>query len=503
LRAASIENAEPASAGASSSTGAAESPIVVFLGPSLPVERARGILRADYRPEARKGDIYRLLTSGAKTIVLIDGIFHSGPSVWQREILAALDEGMEVFGASSMGALRAAELHRFGMVGHGTVFEWYRDGVIDGDDEVALRHATAEHGYRALSEPLVNIRSTLARAEADGVLTHAEAAGLLSSAKRTYYPERSYRALLTCALVQGWSPARLAELDDYLRARAVDIKARDAISVLEHCARSRGPVAREPRGAVDLWSEEFQYASLRFRVLEGPAGAVPWPDVARVARQSAHWPAARLRATARWFLTDWARLRGLVCPGDFARSFEARWRRAEHVGDGAGDRAAWSRARGLTSRECAALIGHDALVAWLRGEGPAAFGLEWEADEGARIDSLLSATGAGSSLSADESAFIAGWARDCGVRCPRRAREERLTSWGLLSVPARRDASRELAIAPGRLARILDRCALADWVVAQGPEGFGLTAHLDLAIIQELQFSGRLVAELRAPARTS
>lgn len=474
----------------------------MFLGPSLPVERARSILRADYRPEARKGDIYRLLTTGTKTIVLIDGIFHSGPSVWQREILAALDEGIEVFGASSMGALRAAELHPFGMIGHGTVFEWYRDGVIDGDDEVALRHATAEHGYRALSVPLVNIRSTLAAAEADGVLTPAEAAGLLSSAKQTYYPDRSYRALLAGPLLQGWPPARLGELGDYLRRRAVDLKARDAASVLERCARPRAAAVREPRGVVDLWSDEFRYASLQFRVVDGPAGTVPWSDVARAAWQSAEWPGARLRATVRWFLTDWARLRGLVCPDDFARSFQARWSAAAEVEDRADDRAAWSRARGLTSRECAALIGQSALVAWLRGEGPAAYGLEWDAGEAARVDGLLAATGAGSSLSADEAAFIAGWARECGVRCPRRAREESLTSWGLHSVPARRAAARELAIPRGRLARILDRRAVADWVVAQGPEGFGRTADIDVAAIQELQLAGP-GAEVRARARAS
>src|SRR5262245_54789158 len=101
---------------------------VVFLGPSLPRQAAESILAADYRPPVRKGDIYALLTSGVSRIIIIDGIFHNAPSVWQREILAALDQGIEVLGASSMGALRAAELHTFGMQGFGTIFEWYRDG---------------------------------------------------------------------------------------------------------------------------------------------------------------------------------------------------------------------------------------------------------------------------------------------------------------------------------------------------------------------------------------
>jgi hypothetical protein len=107
---------------------------VVFLGPTVPRAAAQSILRADYQPPARQGDFYRYLCGPRRTLVLIDGFFHAQPSVWQREVLAALAEGFRVLGASSMGALRAAELHRFGMIGHGTIFEWYRDGTIDGDD---------------------------------------------------------------------------------------------------------------------------------------------------------------------------------------------------------------------------------------------------------------------------------------------------------------------------------------------------------------------------------
>jgi hypothetical protein len=91
-------------------------PVAVFLGPTLEKAQACAILDADYYPPARKGDVYRVMASGVKTIILIDGVFHSTPSVWQREILHALEDGIRVVGASSMGALRAAELHQFGMI---------------------------------------------------------------------------------------------------------------------------------------------------------------------------------------------------------------------------------------------------------------------------------------------------------------------------------------------------------------------------------------------------
>ena len=108
------------------------------------------------------------------------------------KILDAMDEGIEVFGASSMGALRAAELNTFGMVGHGTIFEWYRDGLIDGDDEVAFLHGPEELEFCALSEPLVNIRQTLKKAVDDRCMSEDQARRLLDHAKRTYYPERSF-----------------------------------------------------------------------------------------------------------------------------------------------------------------------------------------------------------------------------------------------------------------------------------------------------------------------
>ena len=43
-------------------------------------------------------------------------------------------------GASSMGALRAAELSQFGMVGIGEVYQAFKLGRLEDDDEVAIVH---------------------------------------------------------------------------------------------------------------------------------------------------------------------------------------------------------------------------------------------------------------------------------------------------------------------------------------------------------------------------
>src|SRR5205823_2149810 len=112
-----------------------------------------------------------------------------------KEILFALASGVHVIGASSMGALRAAELHTFGMVGVGAIFEAFKMGAINADDEVALVHGSAEEGYRALSEPLVNIRLGLARATLLGIIERAAHDDLLAAARKTFYAQRSWESL--------------------------------------------------------------------------------------------------------------------------------------------------------------------------------------------------------------------------------------------------------------------------------------------------------------------
>jgi hypothetical protein len=122
--------------------------IVVFLGPSLAADEARRLLPARYVPPARCGDILRARRLEPRVIAVVDGLFGTTAAVWHKEILLALEDGRAVFGAASMGALRAAELAAFGMIGVGAIFEAYRDGRYTDDDEVAVAHGPATEGFR-------------------------------------------------------------------------------------------------------------------------------------------------------------------------------------------------------------------------------------------------------------------------------------------------------------------------------------------------------------------
>ena len=218
---------------------------VVFLGPSLAIAEARRVLDADYRPPAACGDVYRAARDGAQQIALIDGYFDGRASVWHKELLWAISQGVQVFGGASMGALRAAELADFSMLGVGRIFQDYRRGVLEDDDEVAVLHSPAELDYRPLSEALVNIRATLQAACKHAVLSTFEAGVLLVLGKQTFYRERGWERLFEDA--QGRiDAARLDIFKAWLSQHRVDQKRQDAYLLLRYLRRIAQRPPRKP-----------------------------------------------------------------------------------------------------------------------------------------------------------------------------------------------------------------------------------------------------------------
>ncbi|PKL63969.1 MAG: TfuA-related McrA-glycine thioamidation protein [Methanomicrobiales archaeon HGW-Methanomicrobiales-3] len=213
--------------------------IIVFLGPSLEREAAEAILPTEYRPPAKRGDLLRAAQDGAAIIGLIDGVFHQESAVAHREILAAIKAGVTVVGASSMGALRAAEMDTLGMTGIGEIYRMYKSGELISDDEVALVF-DPETGF-SLSEPLINIRFTLREAERQGVISPEDHATLLTAAKSVFYPQRTYGRIVSAAgAALGWETQERFLV--FVKLHAVDRKREDAIECLRHIARIDGRV---------------------------------------------------------------------------------------------------------------------------------------------------------------------------------------------------------------------------------------------------------------------
>jgi hypothetical protein len=219
--------------------------VVIFTGPTLSAAEAGTVLDAEYLPPAAQGDVYRAARIHPHVIGIIDGYFERVPSVWHKEILWAMSAGIHVFGSASMGALRAAELADFGMEGVGAIFEMYRDGTLEDDDEVAVVHGSAEFGYRPGSESMVDIRLTLSRAGEAGVLSVSTAAAIESIAKATFYPDRNYQLLAKRAANLDLPPAELSAFAKWLPEGRASQKRADALAML-HTIRDRVAIGLEP-----------------------------------------------------------------------------------------------------------------------------------------------------------------------------------------------------------------------------------------------------------------
>ena len=417
---------------------------LVFLGPSLGLAEARSICPdAEFHPPIRFGDLYALGGDSPGQVLLVDGVFHDDTPVWQREILHILQAGWQVLGASSMGALRALELEPYGMIGLGTVFEWYRTGRIEGDDEVALLHSVAEMDYQPLTLPLVDVRHVLAGLDAEGVLTPAQASGIVSAFKRMGHETRTRRALLALVQAQG---ADVAAVCDRLSDRAQSLKGQDARLALQVLA-GRLPLPAAKMRWPDPTPPPAQPEAVLQRRIYPLAG--PSLQVVEALHAMAQRPEALSRSVResrrRWFLCDWLRVSG--------KGPDAAERRAFAVRHAAGlarvlgvSLPRWRAASALREDELPERMAGLAVEAWLTRQTAQGLGITHplHGDEPSLIPLVL-----------------VDWMRRHGVEAP----PEHRASTG----------------------------HIASWLVRMGPGFFGAADwHDDVALVWTLEANGHL-----------
>ena len=194
-----------------------DGPILVFLGPTLRLPEAQCILDAIYLQPVSQGDIILAVHAfRPKAMVLIDGLFEDRPAVRHKEILWALSQGIVMIGAASMGALRAAELHPFGMIGVGLIYRWYRRWPLTAEDAVAVQCGPAELGFTALTEALVDLQRSFKALFRRGLISEVEMDAGIAAARRLNFRERSIRRVVAAA---QWPPEKSALLRSHLVAQ--------------------------------------------------------------------------------------------------------------------------------------------------------------------------------------------------------------------------------------------------------------------------------------------
>lgn len=210
--------------------------VAVFVGPSLPREDRPSNPQLTYLPPASRNDV---LAAARKydAVLLIDGVFHHDLAPSPKECYASLAHA-RMFGASSMGALRAAECAPYGFTPLGTIANWYTSEVIDGDDEVAV--LTHPQTHDALTVPLVNVRYVARLAQRRGLLTTQEEHDLIEGVRAVFYMDRTWEDVFAHTPVH----ARDAIAD--IARREGDLKRWDARFSLRSVLRAldRGKLAR-------------------------------------------------------------------------------------------------------------------------------------------------------------------------------------------------------------------------------------------------------------------
>jgi hypothetical protein len=341
----------------------------VFVGPTISAAEASGELEAVYLPPAAEGDVYRVTLKHPRAIGIIDGYFQSTPTVRHKEILWAMTRGIHVFGSASIGALRAAELVAFGMEGVGAIFEFYRDGFLEDDDEVAIVHGPPERGFVAASEAMINIRQTLRAAESVGVISMVLRMELEKIGKELFYPDRNYPLILRRASERGKPKAELERLQRWLRHSRVNQKKEDALSMLRFMRR-RLTQGLKPKSVsysfehTSMWESVWRNSGeLRFNANAEPGVVVLDSLLDELRLEGNQYKQHSLMALQRFLSIREANRLGMVVTERHRYEAEMAFREERDLRDDT-ELERWLGDNGLTRTEFDALMADEARLRW-------------------------------------------------------------------------------------------------------------------------------------------
>jgi hypothetical protein len=141
---------------------------------------------------------------------------------------------MLLAGAASLGALRAVELEKFGMVGIGKIFQLYKTGKINADDEVAVTFVP-EGDYQLQSEAMIDIRYNLFLAHKKGIISSQAKKTLVKIAKEIYFPHRTYPNIIQDAKIKYQALAgEIDSFQNYIASNRKSLKELDAMRLVKY-----------------------------------------------------------------------------------------------------------------------------------------------------------------------------------------------------------------------------------------------------------------------------
>jgi hypothetical protein len=200
---------------------------IVFSGPSISEAEVLELASFVHAPPIKRGDLDA--AGDYDMFVILDGEFGQNLSVTPKEILAVLEQGKAVIGASSMGALRASELDRSGMIGVGWVYNYFRRAPVRRDADVALVYSPFD--FKPMTVPMVDLEYWMEQVLAAGLIMPKESARLLKLARNIFFADRTPDRLLG-ALRRAIGADRLDTLLAHSGGMVPSVKSVDAREAL-------------------------------------------------------------------------------------------------------------------------------------------------------------------------------------------------------------------------------------------------------------------------------
>jgi hypothetical protein len=209
---------------------------IVFFGPSIAESEVRRLAAVTHAPPIKRGDLAAV--EDHDVYVILDGEFGQNMSVSPKEILSLLERGKAVIGASSMGALRASELDRSGMIGVGWVYDYFRRCAIRRDADVALVYSPFD--FKPMTVPIVDLEYWTELACAAGLIGNRERTLLLKVARNIFFADRTLDRLTeTLRVTVGGNT--IDSLLAFSDGTIPNVKCADAVEAVRLGASLQGP----------------------------------------------------------------------------------------------------------------------------------------------------------------------------------------------------------------------------------------------------------------------
>lgn len=186
-------------------------------------------------PPIQRGQLLKDIDLGYNVVAIVDGKFDQNLAVTPSEVMDALRAGVRIYGASSMGALRAAECENYGAIGCGKIFEFIKKSENFRDDflgQLFIDQKTFDQTFQWKNKTYVDFYFAAADLAAKKKISKKHAEKIREIYQQIFYAERGLDSLLQLVHKQKKDAAELTQVAQLIFAEKITQKSRDAMELL-------------------------------------------------------------------------------------------------------------------------------------------------------------------------------------------------------------------------------------------------------------------------------